>query len=66
MAPKALDVKFLCGTQLTFRSLTFATGEDGDLKMLRPGPAPVHLAQDRIPVQEVTSAPPKSFGVSRS
>jgi hypothetical protein len=44
MASSAFDVKFSCGTQLTFGSLNFATGEDGDLKMLPPGPAPEHLA----------------------
>jgi hypothetical protein len=38
------DVKFSHYTQLTFGSLTFATREDGDLKMLPPGPAPEHLA----------------------
>jgi hypothetical protein len=35
-------MKFPLGTQFTFRSLTFATGEDGDLKMLPPGPASEH------------------------
>jgi hypothetical protein len=44
MASKTFDVKFLCGTQRTFGSLTFATGEDRDLKMLSPGSAPEHLA----------------------
>jgi hypothetical protein len=44
MTSKTFDVKFPCGTQLTFGSLTFAVGEDGDLKMLPPGPAPKHLA----------------------
>jgi hypothetical protein len=39
-----IDVKFPCITQLTFESLTFATREDGDLKMLPPGPAPERLA----------------------
>jgi hypothetical protein len=39
MAPKTFAVKFSCGTQLTLRSLTFAAGEDGDLKMLPLGPA---------------------------
>jgi hypothetical protein len=38
------NVKFSYGTQLTFGSLTFATGEDRDLKMLPPGPAPEHMA----------------------
>jgi hypothetical protein len=37
MAPWTFDVKFPCGTQLTFMSLTFAAGEDGDLKMLPQG-----------------------------
>jgi hypothetical protein len=44
MAPRTFDVKFPCGTQLTFGSLTFAAGEDGDLRMLPPGLAPEHLA----------------------
>jgi hypothetical protein len=44
MTPCMFDVKFSCGTQLTFRSLTFVVGEDGNLKMLPPGPAPEHLA----------------------
>jgi hypothetical protein len=38
------DVKFPRGTQFTFGSLTFVTGEDGDLKMLPPGTAPEHPA----------------------
>jgi hypothetical protein len=37
-------VKFSLGTQFTFGSLMFVTGEDGDLKMLPPGTAPEHLA----------------------
>jgi hypothetical protein len=44
MAPKMFDVKFPCGTQLTFRSLTFTARKDGDLKMLPPRSAPEHLA----------------------
>jgi hypothetical protein len=44
MSPGTLDVKFPCGTQLTFRSLTFAVGEDGDMKILPLGPAPECLA----------------------
>jgi hypothetical protein len=44
MAPWTSDIKFRCGTQLTFGSLTFAAGEDEDLTMLPPGPAPEHLA----------------------
>jgi hypothetical protein len=33
-------MKFSLDTQFIFGSLTFATGEDGDLKMLPSGPAP--------------------------
>jgi hypothetical protein len=40
----AFDVKFHCGTQFTFSSLTFAAGEDENLKMLPPGLAPEHPA----------------------
>jgi hypothetical protein len=36
-------MKFPLVTQFTFGSLTFTVGEDGDLKMLPPGPAPEHL-----------------------
>jgi hypothetical protein len=42
MAPWIFDMKFPLGTQFTFRSLTFAVGEDRDLKMLPPGPVPEH------------------------
>jgi hypothetical protein len=35
-------MKFPLGTQFTFGSLTFAIGEDRDLKMLPPGPALEH------------------------
>jgi hypothetical protein len=34
MAHWTFDVKFLLGTRFTFGLLTFASGEDGDLKML--------------------------------
>jgi hypothetical protein len=44
MTSKTFDVKFPCGTQLTFGSLIFVIGENGELKMLPPGPAPGHLA----------------------
>jgi hypothetical protein len=44
MTSRMFDDKFPCGTQLTFGSLNFAAGEDGDLKMLTPGLAPEHLA----------------------
>jgi hypothetical protein len=44
MASRMFDVKFPCGTRLAFGSLSFATGEGEDLKMLPPGPVPEHLA----------------------
>jgi hypothetical protein len=44
IASRTFSVKFPCGTQLTFGSLTFAAEEDGDLKMLPSGPAQEHLA----------------------
>jgi hypothetical protein len=44
MASRTFNVKFPYGTQLTFRSLTFAAGEDGDLNVLAPGPTSEHLA----------------------
>jgi hypothetical protein len=44
MAPWTFDVKFPLGTKFTFGSLTFATGEDGDLRMLPPGEAVEHTA----------------------
>jgi hypothetical protein len=40
------DVKFSCGTQLTFGSLSFAAGEDGDLKMLLLEAVPERLAPE--------------------
>jgi hypothetical protein len=42
MEPWSFDVKFPLDTQFTFGSLTFAAREDGDLKMLPPGPALEH------------------------
>jgi hypothetical protein len=44
MAPWTFDVKFPLGTEFTFGSLTFAAGEDGDLRMLPPGEATEHTA----------------------
>jgi hypothetical protein len=44
MAPCAFDVKFPLGTKFTFRSLTFAAEEDGDLWMLPPGEVTEHTA----------------------
>jgi hypothetical protein len=44
MTPWTFDVKFPLGTQFTFRSLTFAAGEDGDLRMLPPSEATEHTA----------------------
>jgi hypothetical protein len=40
MTPWTFDVKFPFGTQFTYGSLTFAAGEDGELRMLPPRPAP--------------------------
>jgi hypothetical protein len=42
MSPWSFDMKFPLCTQFTFGSLTFAAGEDGDLKMLPPGLVPEH------------------------
>jgi hypothetical protein len=44
MAPWTFDVKFPRGTEFTFGSLTFAAGEDGDLRMLPPGEVTEHTA----------------------
>jgi hypothetical protein len=44
MTPWAFDVKFPHDTKFTFGSLTFAVGEDENLKMLSPGSTPEHLA----------------------
>jgi hypothetical protein len=44
MAPWTFDVKFPLGTKFTFGLLTFAAGEDGDLRMLPPGEATEHTA----------------------
>jgi hypothetical protein len=43
MAPWTFDAKFPHGTEFTFGSLMFTAGEDGDLKMLPPGPAPEYI-----------------------
>jgi hypothetical protein len=44
MAHWTFDVKFPLGTKFTFGSLTFVTGEDGDLRMLPPGKTTEHTA----------------------
>jgi hypothetical protein len=44
MAPWTFDVKFPRGTEFTFGSLTFAVGENGDLRMLPLGEATEHTA----------------------
>jgi hypothetical protein len=44
MTSWTFEVKFTRCNQLTFGSLTFATREDGNLRLLSPGPAPEHLA----------------------
>jgi hypothetical protein len=43
MTPWTFDIKFSRGTEFTFGSLTFAAGEDGDLRMLPPGEAAEHI-----------------------
>jgi hypothetical protein len=42
MTPWSFNIKFPLSTRFIFGSLPFATREDGDLKMLPPGPAPEH------------------------
>jgi hypothetical protein len=44
MAPWTFDIKFPRVTEFTFGSLTFAAGEDGDLRILPPGEAAEHIA----------------------
>jgi hypothetical protein len=44
MTPWTFDVKFPHGTEFTFGSLTFAAGEDGDLRMLPPDEVAEHTA----------------------
>jgi hypothetical protein len=44
MASWTIDIKFPRGTEFTFESLTFAAGEDRDLRMLPPGEAAEHIA----------------------
>jgi hypothetical protein len=44
MTPWTFDVKFPLGIKFTFGSLTFAAGEDGDIRMLPPGEATEHTA----------------------
>jgi hypothetical protein len=44
MAPWIFNIKFPRGTEFTLGSLTFAAGEDGDLRMLPPGEAAEHIA----------------------
>jgi hypothetical protein len=44
MPPWTFNVKFHYDTEFTFGSLTFATGEDENLKLLTPGLAPERLA----------------------
>jgi hypothetical protein len=44
MMPWTFDIKFPRDTEFTFGSLTFAAGEDGDLRMLPPGEATEHIA----------------------
>jgi hypothetical protein len=48
MTPCTFDIKFPCGTQFIFESLTFIAGEDGNLRML-----PLRLAPERIVLTHV-------------
>jgi hypothetical protein len=48
MTPWTFDVKFPLGTKFTFGSLTFAAGEDEDLRMLPPGEATEHTAPSSV------------------
>jgi hypothetical protein len=77
MTPWTFDIKFLLGTRFTFRSLTFAVGEDEDLKMLPqdqrqsiplllPHLHQTILAQIWIRLQGYTFTPSSSFRVFRS
>jgi hypothetical protein len=43
MAPWTFDIKLPRDTEFTFGSLTFAAGEDEDLRMLPSGEAPKHI-----------------------
>jgi hypothetical protein len=54
MTPWTFDMKFSLGTQFTFGSLTFAVGEDGDLKMLPPGPTQEHPTPALSPTSDNT------------
>jgi hypothetical protein len=45
-------IKYPHVTGFTYKSLTFAAGENGDLKMLPTGPAPEHLA---LPLSSISS-----------
>jgi hypothetical protein len=48
MTPWTFDIKFPRGTEFTFRLLTFAAGEDRDLRMLPPGEAVEHIAPSSV------------------
>jgi hypothetical protein len=60
MTPWTFDVKFSHDTEFTFGSLTFAAGEDEDLKMLYPGPASEYpaLAPSSAPVGSCSGLDP--------
>jgi hypothetical protein len=60
MPPWTFNVKFSYGTQFTFGSLMFATGEDGNLELLTWGPAlkqfsPVYGQAPYLPASSSTS-----------
>jgi hypothetical protein len=52
MALCTFHIKYPHVTGFTYESLTFAAGENGDLKMLPTGPAPEHLA---LPLSSISS-----------
>jgi hypothetical protein len=58
MVPWTFNIKFPLDAQFTFGSLKFAAGEDGELKMLPPGPAPErHAPADgQVPRYLMTSS----------
>jgi hypothetical protein len=58
MTSRTFDAKFPCSTQLTFGSLIFTTGENGELKMLPPGPIPGHLAPMSLSASDRSCAGP--------
>jgi hypothetical protein len=48
MTPCMFGIKFPCGTQFVFVSLTFVAGEDGNLRMLPLRPAPERIVLTHV------------------